>query len=74
MHPLQVTSRPLPDGFWCVETRSKFGEVFCVPQLTMSNDGASLSDLRFIFHLFVQSSSPPSLRKDICMKYTTGRG
>lgn len=39
--PLQVTSQPLQDKSWCVGTRSAFGEVFPVPQLTMSNDGVS---------------------------------
>ena len=42
-----------------------FGEVFCVPQLTVSNDGVSSFDVRFIFLLFVRGFSPPSLQSDM---------
>ena len=51
-----------------------FGEAFCVPQLTVSNDGVSLSGVRFIFLSFVWGSSPTSLRGDVCVKYTIEQG
>lgn len=39
-------------GSW--DTVHRFREIFCVPQLTVSNDGVSSFSVCFIFHLIVQ--------------------
>ena len=54
--PRSVTGRAAASSerFWGLGHWSMFGEVFCVPRLTVSNDGFSSSNVRFVLHLIVR--------------------